>query len=364
MAMRSLLSVGTEAPADSPVILIVGPSWVGDMVMAQSLFRILKQHQPEPGLQVIAPPWARPLLERMPEVEASIDLPVGHGQLALGQRRRLARRLRARRFSQAIVLPNSWKSALIPYWAGIPLRTGWRGELRYGLLNDLRRLRPRDLPMMVQRFVALGMPPQQQPVDKLPLPRLHIQPVQIQRALRRLGLVRHTQRPLLALCPGAEYGPAKRWPATAFGELARLQHEQGWDIWLFGSEQDRLVCAEVNAASGSVCIDLSGRTGLDQAVDLLAIADAVVSNDSGLMHVAAALRRPLVGIFGSSDPSHTPPLSNRARALSLRLDCSPCFKRECPLGHLDCLLNLSVEQVLEALDEVVGGDAHRPLGDF
>jgi len=355
--MHSLLSAGAEAPADIPVILIVGPSWVGDMVMAQSLFRVLKQRVPEPGLQVIAPPWARPLLERMPEVEVSIDLPVGHGRFGLMQRRQLAKRLRARRFTQAIVLPNSWKSALIPYWAGVPLRTGWRGELRYGLLNDLRRPRSRELPMMVQRFVALGVPPRQGPPDKLPLPRLFIQAVQVQQALRRLGLVRHARRPLLALCPGAEYGPAKRWPAAAFGELARIHHGQDWDVWLFGSKQDRPACAEVNAAAGGICTDLSGRTGLDQAVDLLSIADAVVSNDSGLMHVAAALGRPLVGIFGSSDPTYTPPLSNRAQALSLRLECSPCFKRECPLGHLDCLRQLPVEQVLEALGVVCGGEA-------
>ena len=157
---------------------------------------------------------------------------------------------------------------------------------------------------------------------------------------------------MLALCPGAEYGAAKRWPAECFGELARIRHADGWEVWLFGSEQDRSVCAEVNVAAGGVCKDLAGRTSLDQAVDLLSVADSVVSNDSGLMHVAAALGHPLVGIFGSSDPSHTPPLSNLAQVVSLRLDCSPCFKRECPRGHLDCLRKLPVEQVLVALEEV------------
>jgi heptosyltransferase II len=353
--MRSLISVSAEAPTDVPVILIIGPSWVGDMVMAQSLFRVLKQRSPAVGLQVIAPPWARPLLERMPEVEASIDLPVSHGQLGLTQRRSIAKRLRNRRFSQAIVLPNSWKSALIPYWAEVPLRTGWRGEMRYGLLNDVRRLDPDELPMMVQRFVALGMPPGQGTPTKLPVPRLLIDPEQVRQALRQLGLVRRGQRPLLALCPGAEYGPAKRWPAVYFGEVARIYHEQGWEVWLFGSEQDRTACAEVNGAAGGVCTDLSGRTGLDQAVDLLSLADAVVSNDSGLMHIAAALGRPLVGIFGSSDPTYTPPLSNRAEVLSLRLECSPCFERECPYDHLNCLQQLPVDRVLEALNAVSGG---------
>jgi lipopolysaccharide heptosyltransferase II len=348
--MYSLLAAGSEASADSPLILIVAPSWVGDMVMSQSLFRLLKGRSPEPGIQVIAPPWSRPLLERMPEVEAAIDLPLGHGRLGLSQRRQLAMRLRGRAYTQAIVLPNSWKSALVPYWARVPLRTGWRGEWRYGLLNDLRQLRPKDLPMMVQRFVALGVARGEPSPERLPVPRLEIQASQVGGALRQRSLTRHAQRPLLALCPGAEYGPAKRWPAEHFGELARVRQGEGWDVWLFGSEQDRPVCAQVNEAAGGGCVDLSGRTTLAQAVDLLSLADAVVSNDSGLMHVAAALGHPLVSLFGSSDPAHTPPLSNRAQVLSLRLPCSPCFKRECPLGHLDCLRQLPVEQVLAALD--------------
>jgi heptosyltransferase-2 len=322
------------------------------MVMAQSLFRVLKQRDPDRGIQVIAPSWARPLLERMPEVEAAIPLPIGHGRLALRQRRDIAKRLKLRRFTQAIVLPNSWKSALIPYWADIPLRTGWRGEFRYRLLNDIRILRPKALPMMVQRFVALGVPLGEQPPDRIPVPRLSIQSFQVERTLRRLGLVKQPQRPMLALCPGAEYGPAKRWPAESFGEIARIHHQQGWTVWLFGSRQDKAACMAVNASSGNICLDLSGRTGLDQAVDLLSLAESVVSNDSGLMHVAAAIGRPIVGLFGSSDATHTPPLSNRARAISINLECSPCFKRECPLGHLNCLKQLSVERVLEALADI------------
>ncbi len=351
--MHSLFSTSIEeALNDVPLALIVGPSWVGDMVMAHSLFRVLKQRDPELGIQVIAPSWARPLLERMPEVEAAIPLPIGHRQLALGQRRDIAKRLKLRRFTQAIILPNSWKSALIPYWANIPLRTGWLGEYRYRLLNDIRYLRPKELPMMVQRFVALGVPVGEPLPDRIPIPRLTIQSFQIERTLRRLGLTKPSQRPMLALCPGAEYGPAKRWPAASFGEIARIHHEQGWLVWLFGSSQDKTACAEVNASAGNVCLDLSGRTGLDQAVDLLSLAEAVVSNDSGLMHVAAAIGRPVVGLFGSSDLTYTPPLSNRTRALSLHLDCSPCFKRECPLKHLNCLTQLSVEQVLDALAEL------------
>jgi heptosyltransferase-2 len=341
---------------DVPMILVIGPSWVGDMMMAQSLFRVLKQRDPEIGIQVIAPFWARPLLERMPEVEASIPMPIGHRRLAIKQRRDIAKRLKLRRFTQAIVLPNSWKSALIPYFARIPQRTGWKGEFRYGLLNDIRKLRPKELPMLVQRFIALGLPKNELPPERIPLPRLIIQPFQIERTLKRLSITKHPQRPLLALCPGAEYGTAKRWPPEYFGDVARIYHEQGWAIWLFGSNQDRAACAEVNTATGNLCVDLSGRTSLDQAVDLLSLANAVVSNDSGLMHVAAALGVPIVGIFGSSDPTYTPPLSNKRKILSLGLDCSPCFKRECPLKHLNCLRQLTVEQVLDALVEVLEND--------
>lgn len=355
--MRSLFSAShDEALKDVPLLLVVGPSWVGDMVMAHSLFRVLKQRDPELGIQVIAPSWARPLLERMPEVEAAIPLPVGHGRLALRQRRDIATRLKLRRFTSAIVLPNSWKSALIPYWAGIPVRTGWRGEFRYFLLNDIRKLRPKELPMMVQRFVALGVPKGESPPDRLPVPRLVIQPFQVERAMQRLAVFKQPQRPMLAICPGAEYGTAKRWPAESFGAVAKVYHEYGWAVWLFGSRQDQPACNEVNEASGRICTDLSGRTGLDQAVDLLSIATVVLTNDSGLMHVAAALGRPLVGLFGSSDPSYTPPLSNRARVLYLHLDCSPCFKRDCPLQHLNCLKQITVEQVLEALADVADED--------
>jgi heptosyltransferase-2 len=339
-------------PASNPPILVVGPSWVGDMVMAQSLFKVLKQRDPAPPIHVLAPGWTRPLLERMPEVEESIEMPLGHGRLGLLQRRRLGRRLRASGYGQAIVLPNSWKSALVPYWAEVPRRTGWLGELRYGVLSDIRRLDKGRLPLTVQRFVALGLPAAEQEAPRIPAPRLEIKAHQVQQAEQRLGVKKRARRPLLALCPGAEYGPAKRWPAALFGRLARHMHAAGWDVWLFGSENDHKVCADVNGFAKGICSDLCGRTNLGQAVDLLSLADRVVSNDSGMMHVAAALGHPLVAIFGSSDPTHTPPLSERAKPVSLHLECSPCFRRTCPLGHTDCQRRLPVERVLAAFDSL------------
>lgn len=321
------------------------------MVMAQSLFKALKRRDPEPLIDVLAPGWSRPLLERMSEVADAIDMPVGHGRLALKARWRLGHALRERRYDQAILLPNSFKSALVPFWAAIPRRTGWLGELRYGLLNDARRLDQRRLTMTVQRFVALAHPPDFEGVPEIPVPELRVDAAAAQAALAELGLAKDG-RPVLALCPGAEYGPAKRWPEAHYGELARAMLAQGWVAWLFGSGKDRPVCEQIARLAGAGCVDLSGRTSLAQAVDLLSLADAVVSNDSGLMHVAAALNRPLVAVYGSSDPGFTPPLNRRSQVLTLGLACSPCFKRECPLGHLKCLRDLSVAQVRAALDEV------------
>lgn len=327
-------------------ILVVGPAWVGDMVMAQSLFKTLKQHNPEVSIDVLAPAWSKPLLERMPEVNNAIILPLGHGQLGLKRRYRLGHQLREPGYQQAILLPNSWKSALVPFWAGIPRRTGFLGELRWGLVNDVRPLDKARLPMTVQRFVALGLT-RDAPLPPVPVPALQVKPAEVASALRRHGLARPTV-PVLGLCPGAEYGPAKRWPAGYFAEIARHYLQSGWAVWLFGSAKDTLPGREI-AAQAEGCLDLTGKTSLADAVDLLSLTTVVVSNDSGLMHVAAALDRRLVAIYGSSDPGFTPPLNPRAKILSLGLACSPCFQRECPLGHLQCLRALSPAQVLAAI---------------
>ena len=332
----------------SDAVLVVGPSWVGDMVMIEPLLALLKSRQPAPAIDVLAPAWSRPLLQRMPQVRAAIDLPIGHGALALGERRRIGRALRGR-YAQAIVLPGSWKSALIPFFAGIRKRTGFVRELRFGLLNDLRRLDKRALPMTVQRFWALGAEPGAAVPARL-VPHLRSDPAAVAATRAALGLA--GEAPVLVLCPGAEYGPAKRWPQAHFAVVAGHYIAQGWQVWLLGSAKDAPVTAAI-AAQAPGAVDLAGRTDLGQACDLIAAADLVVSNDSGLMHVAAAFDRPLVALYGSSDPGFTPPLSERARVLTLGLSCSPCFERECPLGHLKCLTDLAPAQVLAAADALL-----------
>ncbi len=337
-------------------ILIVGPSWVGDMVMAQTLFRCLQQRQPGVPIDVLAPAWSEPLLARMPQVRDSMALAPGHGELRLGERYRLGRQLARRGYHQAIVLPNSLKSALVPFFAGIPERTGWRGEMRFGLLNDIRLLNKKRYPLMIQRFAALAWPPGTALPEDLPWPALAADKAAAAQLREHLGL--SSGRPVLALCPGAEFGPSKRWPPEYYARVAETMIGDGWQVWLFGSANDQAVTATLAEAMSpdarEHCVDLAGRTRLGEAVDLLAEASAVVSNDSGLMHIAAALARPLVVIYGSTSPGFTPPLAEKVEILSIPVDCGPCFQRECPLGHMKCMTGVAPERAVDALRRLAG----------
>ena len=333
-------------------VLVIAPSWVGDMVMAQSLFKLLKMQDPQCAIDVLAPGWTLPLLERMAEVRSAINMPLEHGELRLGVRRRLGISLREYNYAQAIVLPNSLKSALLPLWARIPRRTGYVGEMRQLLLNDCRRLDKQRLSMTVQRFVALGLPDGAPLPEPVPVPQLVSKEDDQQAAAKRLGVF-NKYKPVLALCPGAEFGAAKQWPEEYYAQVAQTWLDKDWHVWLFGSANDAAVCGRINGLTDERCANLAGRTSLAEAIDLLAMAAFVVTNDSGLMHVAAALQRPMVAIYGSSDPGFTPPLSDTARVERLGLDCSPCFKRECPLGHLKCLKELAPERIIAAMEEVM-----------
>lgn len=324
----------------------MAPSWIGDAVLSHPLLVRLKARGAAATIDVLAPPWALPVYRRMPEVSTAIANPFGHGDLRLGERRRFARSLDP--YDQAIVLPNSFKSALIPWHAGIARRTGYRGEMRFGLLNDVRRLDPEALPLIAERYAALAQPAGEAFARPMAPPRLRVEAASRDAALLKHGLM--LDRPVLALAPGAEYGPAKRWPPRHFAALAATFIGRGHQVWLFGSAKDAEVTAQIAALAGPACRDLAGRTSLDEAIELMSAADRVVTNDSGLMHVAAALDRPLAAVFGSSSPAFTPPLSARARVISLRLACSPCFARTCPLGHTHCLETLAPAEVLAALD--------------
>jgi heptosyltransferase-2 len=337
----------------NPAVLIIGPSWVGDMVMAQSLFKVLKQQQADTRIDVLAPAWSLPILERMPEVNRGIVMPLGHGQLQLAERYRLGKSLRDQ-YRQAILLPNSLKSALVPAFAGINKRTGWKGEVRYGLLNDMRHLDKQHYPLMVQRFVALALPKNAPLPDPCPAPALQSSPEQQQAVAQKYRL--DAKKPLLVFCPGAEFGPAKQWPAEYFAEVARQQIEKSWQVVIVGSANDAGVAEGIlgylDDTEKSSCRNLAGDTELVEVVDLLAQAGAVVTNDSGLMHIAAAVDTPLVAIYGSTSPAFTPPLSDNARIISSDLECAPCFERTCPLGHGNCLKQTTPRQVLEKLSTI------------
>jgi heptosyltransferase II len=325
--------------------LVVAPSWVGDAVLSHPLLVRLKERDPGGRVDVLAPPWVLPVYERMPEVSSAIVQPFGHGDLRLGERKRFAKGLG--RYGQAIVLPNSWKSALIPWHAGIARRTGYIGEMRWGLLNDARALDAQALPLIVERYAALAQPAREALRKPLPRPRLAVDEASRRNTLRELGLA--LDRPAAVFAPGAEFGPAKRWPARHFASLARTIAARGVQVWLLGSKKDAPITAEIQQLSGGACTDLAGRTTLAQAIDLLSLASRVVTNDSGLMHIAAAFDRPMAALFGSSSVQFTPPLSPHATVISLKLSCSPCFKRECPLGHTNCLVQIAPDKVLEAL---------------
>jgi len=324
-------------------ILVIAPSWVGDCMLMQPMLSRLLQRHPAAKIDMLAPPWTEKLLRQMPEVNDVIINPFPHGAFGFSERRRLGKQLRDTRYDQAIVLPNSWKSALTPFFAGIPLRTGFVGELRYGLLNDARKLNKKKLPLMVERFAQLAEAPRVEVTRPVPSPRLQASEAQRTHALDKFGLT--LDKPVAVFCPGAEYGPAKRWPAHYYAELAQHLRSEGYAVWLIGSHKDKEVADKIVALGNEPCRNLCGVTDLADAIALLACADLVVSNDSGLMHIAAALDRPMLAIFGSSSPQFTPPLSDKAQVLKLDLPCSPCFKRECPLGHFNCMLKLSPKLV-------------------
>lgn len=321
------------------------------MLMAQSLFNVLKRQHPEVQIDVFAPIWSEGLLQRMPEIHHTIVHHLEHRQLLWKERKHWGRQLANQGYQQAIVLPNTWKSALVPYWANIPVRTGYTGEFRYGLLNDRRPKNPLVLRRTVDQYVALGYPTDKQRFDSPPLPRLS--PGNPEHILAQLHLEKPRQ-PLLALCPGAEYGVAKRWSPDAFAEVAQAKLDAGWQVWVFGSAKDQAIGDYIVQATNQHphCINLCGSTQLAQAVDLLALSTAVVSNDSGLMHIAAALNKPLVAIFGSSDPNKTPPLKPDAEIVYLNLSCSPCFKRTCRYQHTNCLNHITPQMVLDRLDKL------------
>jgi heptosyltransferase-2 len=341
-------------------VLVVGPSWVGDMVMAQALYRLLSERRRQREIHVLAPAWSMPVLARMPEVTRSIELPVSHGELGLGKRLALGRRLREERYAQAIVLPRSLKAALVPFFAAVPIRTGYLGEWRYGLLNDVRAFDAGRLDQTVKRFVALGVERSERALPPIPFPALRVDTANLTAKAEELGLRLDT--PALALMPGAEYGEAKRWPLENYVRLARRATRAGLQVWVLGSRKEADIGAALARSAADPGIhDLCGKTDIADAIDLLGAAAVALTNDSGLMHVAAAVGAWVVAIYGSSSPRMTPPLTAKREILYRHLECSPCFERRCPLQHLECLRGITVDEAWQAVEDVLGRAGTQPF---
>lgn len=330
-------------------ILIIGPSWVGDTIMSQALFKFLKRNNPDVTINVLAPKWTFSVLSRMPEVTAAIEMPIKHGELKLKERVEIAKKLRQEKYQQAIILPNSFKSALIPLLAGIPKRTGWLGEFRYLVLNDYRKLDEERYPLMIEQYLALGVSPGTALTKPYPYPEFQITSEQQQAVLKKHKPI-WRGKPILGVGAGAEFGPAKRWPEEYFAQVINKKLDEGWDVWLFGSQRDKVITDKIMELTHHRCENIAGRSELAETIDLVSLTRAVITNDSGLMHIAAALKKPLIALYGSTSPIFTPPLSDNAIILKLNLECQPCFQRTCPLEHFRCMKELHPSSVLAATE--------------
>lgn len=351
-------SSGPEPVNSSDKVLIVGPSWVGDMVMAHALFQsVYSNFFPPPEIHVVAPPWSKPVLARMPEVSHAIELPAEHGKLAFTTRLQLGRRLRPESYTQAIILPRSLKSALVPFFARVPIRTGFLGECRFGLLNDIRPFDKGVLDQTVKRFFALGVGIDDKGHEPIPRPRLKVSNENLERLKKKFGL---NGEIAVALMPGAAFGPAKQWPLKYYADLASRLAAAGVNVWVLGSNKERALGIELTRLANHGRVrNFCGKTSLGDAIDLLGAAVVAVGNDSGLMHVAAAVDTHIVAIYGSTLPSFAPPLTDAKDIFFLGVGCSPCFQRHCPLGHFRCLRDISVGSVCSAVITALGNVGYK-----
>lgn len=361
-----------DAPAPATRSLLIAPQWIGDAVMAQPLVSLLAARGER--VTAVALPGVAPVLRAMPGVADVIEAPFAHGRLDWSARRALAAQLRRRGFERAYILGNNLKSRLVPWLARIPERIGWRGEAAGLLLSHpMDRRRPQPEPMSVTP-VSCRMPADDAPGARadmrrhyawlagdagrtggLPEPTLQVDAATADAVRVRFGLPARW----IALCPGAEYGPAKQWPVEHWGALARMAMSEGFGVAVLGAPRDAQA-GDAIAAAAPGTFNLCGKTSMDKAIALLADCTGAVSNDSGLMHVAAALGRPTVGVYGSTDPRHTPPAAHRSATLWLHLDCSPCFQRECPLGHLRCLHGIAPETVWSRCADLMAATSSAP----
>jgi len=332
-------------------ILIVGPSWVGDSVISQTLFKIIFSKHREICIDVLAPEWTIDIYQRMEEINHAYKSPFNHGEIKIGDRRAFGNSIRSEEYDQAIVLPNSLKSSLIPFFAKIPLRTGWRGEMRYALLNDMRVLDKSTYPRMVDRFVALALEEGTELPSDIPFPSLIVNKENLDSLVENFKI--DPNLPLICLCPGAEFGPAKRWPTNYYAVVAKEYLKKNWQVILLGSPNDLSVGIEITlqAEEQSGFFNLIGETKLRDAVDILSSSNLVLTNDSGLMHVAASVDVPVVALYGPTSPDFTPPLSNKVKVIKKNEGFTKLRTGDLEGGYHQGLKDIKPKEVLEALLE-------------
>tara|TARA_B110001454_G_scaffold73478_1_gene71165 strand:+ start:866 stop:1894 length:1029 start_codon:yes stop_codon:yes gene_type:complete len=336
-------------------ILIVGPSWVGDAVMAQSLYKIIKDSNPQSKIDVLSPEWSLGILNRMDELDDLICSPFDHGDLRIKDRIRFGYSLRDRSYDQAIVLTNSLKSSFIPFTANIPKRTGWLGEMRYGFINDIRKVNKNKHKLMVEKFSCLSINPLVENNYEIPWPSLRVDLINLSKLLKKYSFEQSHES--IAICPGAEFGPSKRWPANYYAEVIRHYLSKNWQVFILGSKNDLPVAKaiedQVPPENKTLLFNFTGQTSIEDAVDILSTCDLVLTNDSGLMHVAAAVNVKLLALYGPTSPKFTPPLSKKAKVIQKIEGYEKTREGELEEGYHYGLSMIKPEEVLDSLSHLI-----------
>ena len=331
--------------------LLIAPKYIGDTVMMHALVQKIAANDAEAKIDVLAPSYLHPLLKRMPEIMEVIVSPFKSGKLSLSARYRLAKQLRERHYDHSYVVVNSFSAALTVWWAKIKKRTGWSGEMRFLLLNDIYYGRTK-LPREVDRFAALAFPKGEYDPQKLPLPRLKTTTDTVANTLANLQ-IELPNKPILALCHGPAHRPAKRWPPEFFAEVALTFLQKGWTVWLLGGQDETLTGEAIMRLTEGKCLNLTGKTTLSETIDLLVQAKVVVSGDSGLMHLAAAVNCAVVALYGATPAEFAPPLCKHRRILTGKVSCGPCLaKRTCALPGHPCMRALTPDMIISAVEEL------------
>ena len=336
-------------------ILIVGPSWVGDAVMAQSLYKIIKDSNPQSKIDVLSPEWSLGILNRMDELDDLICSPFDHGDLRIKDRIRFGYSLRDRSYDQAIVLTNSLKSSFIPFTANIPKRTGWLGEMRYGFINDIRKVNKNKHKLMVEKFSCLSINHLVENNYEIPWPSLRVDLINLSKLLKKYSFEQSHES--IAICPGAEFGPSKRWPANYYAEVIRHYLSKNWQVFILGSKNDlpvaKVIEDQVPSENKALLFNFTGQTSIEDAVDILSTCDLVLTNDSGLMHVAAAVNVKLLALYGPTSPKFTPPLSKKAKVIQKIEGYEKTREGELEEGYHYGLSMIKPEEVLDSLSHLI-----------